>query len=89
MKERKYMYPEAVNEQLSIMGQTLLRNLLAASKNVTGCPWFSLIADEGTDVCCTEQLNLSIRWVSDEYEIHEDSIAFFVYLTPNLKPYIR
>ena len=34
MKESKYMHPEAVYEQLSIMGQTgqtLLRNLLAAS----------------------------------------------------------
>ena len=64
MKESKYMHPEAVYEQLSIMGQTgqtLLRNLLAASKNITGQPCFSLIADEATDVCGTEQLNLSIR----------------------------
>ena len=30
-----------------------------------------------TDVCGTEQLNLSIRWVSDEYKVLEDSIAFF------------
>ena len=50
---------------------------MAAIKNVTGPSWFSIIADEATDVCNTEQLNLSIRWVSDDYEAHEDSIAFF------------
>ncbi len=46
-------------------------------KCVTGPAWYSVIADEATDVCHTEQLNLSIRWVGDDYEAHEDSIAFF------------
>ena len=45
------------------MGQSILRSLLANIKNVTGPSWFSVIADEATDICGTEQLNLSIRWV--------------------------
>ena len=71
------MHPEAVNEQISIMGQCVLRELVSTSRNVTGPPWFSLIADEATNICSTEQLNLLIRWVSDDYDVHEDSIAFF------------
>lgn len=77
IKQNRYMHPEAVNEQISIMAQCILRELLATYKKVTGPPWFSVIADEATDICSTEQLNLSIRWVSDDYDIHEDSIAFF------------
>ena len=80
MKESKYMHPEAVNEQLSIMGQTgqtLLRNLLAASKNVTCQPCFSLIADEAIYLLLTyliDKFNCSVPQTS---VIHKDSIAFF------------
>jgi hypothetical protein len=31
--------------------------------------------DEATDVCNSEQLNLSICWVSDDYEVHEDPLV--------------
>jgi len=42
------------------------------------CPaWFSVIADEATDVCQSEQLNVSIRWVDKCYVIHEDPIGLF------------
>ena len=44
-------------------------------KEGIGPTWFSIIADETTDVVSTEQPNLSIRWVSDEYEVHEDAIG--------------
>ena len=46
-------------------------------KDVPGPAWFSIIADEATDICNTEQLSMSIRWVNNSYEAHEDSIAFF------------
>lgn len=34
---------------------------------------FSVITNEATDVCNTEQLNLSVRWVpvSNKYEVFE------------------
>ena len=47
--------------QLSIMGQIVLCELLAIIKKVTGSPWFSIIANKATDVCGTEQLNLSFN----------------------------
>ena len=48
-------------------GSKSLRTLLATMRKLTRPAWFSIIADEATDVCSTEQLNLSIRWVSDGY----------------------
>ena len=39
--------------------------------------WFAVFADEATDVCNTEQLNLSILWVNDRYETFEDSVGIF------------
>ena len=46
-------------------------------KEATGPAWFLIIADEATDVVSSEQLNLTIRWVSDSYEIHEDPVGLF------------
>ena len=37
--------------------------------------WFSIIADEATDIINSEQLNISIRWVNNTYDIREDSIG--------------
>ena len=53
----------------------MLCTLLNKIKSVTGPKWFLIIADEATDVCNTEQLNLSIRWISDNYEVHEDPVG--------------
>ena len=36
--------------------------------------WFSLIVDEATDISNKEQLNICIRWVDNNFEIHEDPI---------------
>ena len=44
-------------------------------KEGDGPHWFSIIADEATDIINTEQLNVSIRCVNDTYHINEDSIG--------------
>ena len=75
LKENRYSCHQFVNELLEILGLTVLRNLLQKMKEVRGRAWFSIIADEANDVCNTEQLNLSIRWVNDSYEVHEDPIV--------------
>ena len=36
--------------------------------------WFAIIGDETRDLTNSEQLSISIRWVSSNYEIHEDLI---------------
>ena len=55
------------------MGLTVLRSLLKRMKECSRPAWFSIIADEATDINQVEQLNLSIHWVDDDYHAHEDS----------------
>ena len=75
LKENRYVSHQAVNEMIEILALTVLRTLLNKIKSVTGPKWFAIIADEATDICYTEQFNLSIRWISDDYEVHEDPIG--------------
>ena len=58
----------------------MLRSLLT---NIKKCvpAWYAIIADEATDVAKREQLNLSIRWVNNDYEVSEDSVG--LYCLPN------
>ena len=72
LKDNKYMSHDIVNEQITIMGHAILRTLL---KNIKTSKWFSVIVDEATDVVNREQMNLSIRWVNDEYDISEDPVG--------------
>ena len=39
--------------------------------------WFSIIADEATDINQAEQLNVSIHWVDNNHCGHEDPIGLF------------
>ena len=71
------MSHDSVNEMISILSLSILRKLLAKIKDVNGMAYFSVLCDEATDVTFGEQLNLSIRWVSDSYEVHEDPVGLF------------
>ena len=55
IKERKYLSPQIVNEQISLMGLTVLRLL----SDICRAQWFSLIIDEATDVSHKEQMVVS------------------------------
>lgn len=83
LRENRYTSHQAVNELINSLGLTLLRTLLQKAASVTGPMWYSIIADEATDVINTEQLNLSIRWVGDNYEIHKDPLG--LYRVPDTK----
>ena len=54
------------------MGNTVLREMLGLIKTSM---WFSIIADEATDVSRNEQMSLSIRWIDDSYKIYEEPIG--------------
>ena len=72
------MSHDIVNELITLMGQSVsvLRKLLCRIKNSNPC-WFAIIVDETADVAQREQLNLTIRYVNDDYVINEDSIGLF------------
>ena len=77
LREKNYMSPDIVNEQITMLGQSVLRTLLSTMKRTDPC-WYAVIADEATDVRSREQLNLSLRWVNDEYDVSEDPVGLFV-----------
>ena len=57
-----------------MMGHFFLRSLL---NNIRTALWFSILADEATDIFHHEQMSLSIRWVGECYVIHEDVLGLF------------
>ena len=72
----RYMSHDIINELITIMGNTVLREILSnIRRHAPG--WYSIIGDEATDIKCSEQLNISIRYVDDDYTINEDSIGMF------------
>ena len=78
--KRESMSQDMINEQIAIMGLCVLRTLL---KNIKSCAqsWYSIIADEVTDVCNREQFYLSILWVSDLIILYlRIQLAFSVFL---------
>ena len=82
LQNKKYMSPQIINELISIMGQSLLRMILKNIQN-SSPSWYSIIADEARDVANREQLNLSVRWVDDNYNVSEDPLGLFC--LPNTK----
>lgn len=72
LTEGRYLSPVIVNEQLKLMANQLLRSLLSDVKSVS---WFSIMADEATDISHNEQMGVAIRWVSSSYEIQEEPIG--------------
>jgi len=82
MRDKRYLSPVIINELITIMGLNVLRSLLSNIKECSPA-WYGIIADEATDVGNREQLNLSIRWVNNQYEIHEDPVG--LYCLPDTK----
>ena len=67
---------DIVNELITMMGQSVRRKLLCQIKNADPC-WFAIIVDETAHVVGHEQLNLTIRYVDNDYIISEDSIGLY------------
>ena len=58
LTNKEYISPDIVNEIIVLMGQTVLRNILAQIKTSM---WFALIADEASDISKNEHMCISIR----------------------------
>ena len=72
LNKKEYISPDIVNEIIVLMGQTVLRSIIAQIKTSV---WFALIADEASDISRNEHMCISIRWVNDRYEISEDPLG--------------
>ena len=69
VKENKYQSPEVINELIKLMANKVLFALLS---DVHKNRWFSILADETRDISNREQLTITLRTVSESYEIKED-----------------
>ena len=76
LKQGRFLSHDHVNEMITLMSLEVLRTVVSRARSCTPA-WFAIIGDEATDVSCAEQLNISIRYVDEEYEIHEGSIGLF------------
>ena len=72
ISERKYLSADIIREQTSILGKCILREIATDIRNAY---WFSLIADETSDVVNQEQFNISVRWVGENFIVHEDPVG--------------
>jgi len=65
LEKREYISLDKINDMIKLMGTAIRNKILAEIK---GLRWYVVIADEATDISCTEQISLSIRWVNDTYQ---------------------
>ena len=70
----KYSYPDAQNELLNLMGTEVLRIKLEVIRDRR---FYSIIADEGTDISNSEQLSFCVRSVDDKLNVDEDFLGFY------------
>jgi hypothetical protein len=76
-KNAMYMSPEIQNQLIGICGDMIKREIV--HRLVEEKKFYSIIADGTSDVSGTEQLSLSIRYLSydnDQINIKEDFIGF-------------
>lgn len=69
-----YLSHAIVNELVMYMAHQMLRQLLS---EIRAAKQFALIVDETMDMSRVEQLGISLRWVDDDYNVHEDLIGLF------------
>ena len=73
-KTDKYTSPIIQNEMLKIMGLQVLREI---ASSIQKAKYFSLMADEVTDVSNREQVAICIRWVDIDFQPHEEFIGLY------------
>ena len=72
-KHAQYLSHQIQNEIISICNDLILSNLV---KKFTQAEYFSVLADETTDISCKEQLSICIRYVDSDNCLQEDFLQF-------------
>ena len=70
----KYTSGEVQNEMIKVMSFQILRKLASALQNTA---YYTIMIDETTDVSTQEQVVVCFRWVSDDFEVHEDFLGMY------------
>ena len=72
-----YLSWRVQNQIISLMGEAIQKQMLS---DISQCKYFSIIADETTDVSQTEQLSLSVRFIKDTKVCTKNFCALFQFL---------
>ena len=72
LNNQQYLSHDIINEIITLIGNGLLRQLLA---KILAATWFAVLADETIDMANNEQLSISLRWVNESYTVCEDFIG--------------
>ena len=70
----KYNHHDVLNELLNLMGAQVLRKKI---DTVQERRFYSMMADEGTDVSNAEQLSFCVRSLDDNLNVDEDFLGFY------------
>ncbi|XP_078371338.1 zinc finger MYM-type protein 1-like [Oculina patagonica] len=73
-KDDKYTSPVIQNEILEAIALCMLREI---SENIQNATFFTIMADETADISNKEQLVVCIRWVDENFAVHEDFIGMY------------
>jgi len=73
-KAEKYTSPEIQNELLKIMAQAVTRDIASA---VGSSGFYTLMADEVTDISNIEQVAICLRSIDDNFDAHEDFVGMY------------
>ena len=71
-KTDKYTSPQIQNELLKIMALQVLRQI---TDLIQKAQYYTLMADEVTDISNREQVAVCMRWVDNDFQPHEDFIG--------------
>ncbi len=72
-KNASYKSPDIQNEIIHLAGMEVRDSILS---EIRSAGWYSLMADECTDVATIEQMSICIRFVDDKPEVREEFLGF-------------
>jgi len=73
-KTDKYTSHNIQNEMMKIMALQILRQVC---ERIRDSGWYTIMADECTDVTNKEQFTICIRWVGEDMQDHEDFVGLY------------
>ena len=74
MVTNKYTSAEIQNEIIKVMGLRILRDIISSLR---GAQFYTIMVDETADVSNREQVVICIRWVSSNFEVHEEFMGLY------------
>lgn len=73
-KTDKYTSHDIQNEIMQIMALMILRQV---GHNIRSSRWYTILADECTDVANKEQFTICLRWIGEDLHDHEDFLGLY------------